>query len=527
MYKIFIVDDEQIVLDAIKVIIDRYMENASVVGTARNGKEAVEKIIAANPHVVLMDIQMPGINGIDAIREIKEHNGCIEFIIISAYEHFEYAREAVNLGVKEYIIKPINRFKLVEVIRKAINEIGRRDEKRRKELDNIEKMGNILPVLEHGFIYSVLMNRDFGDELVRYRDILGLSDEGGYIMVIEFGEKDEDIELSNKIGSSVKSSEFYRYFRDKLKCKYKCIVGPTIINRIVVFVPAEGCGGDEYGQRLRSIETAEYVIGLLGNHTGFDFRIGIGGRCGINDLNVSYEEALKALRESEGEEIIHIMDVKENNDSLKNLMGLEKRLIENIEAGKREALSNANIIFEYIEHYHGQDFRNRVMELMILVYRAAFNMGVHEDRFINYGQYIKEMAELEEASMRRWCENRIDHILKKIKENKDKNISKLIFQAKNFIDNNYMKDISLEEVSKLVGVSPQYFSRLFKEQTGGNFIEYLTRVRIEHSKELIRSTNKSVKEICFEVGYNDPNYFSRLFRKVVGISPTEYQYMLQ
>lgn len=100
-------------------------------------------------------------------------------------------------------------------------------------------------------------------------------------------------------------------------------------------------------------------------------------------------------------------------------------------------------------------------------------------------------------------------------------ISKTVLEAKNYIDINYRKELTLQDISRIVNVSPQYFSKLFKEETGFNFIEYLTNSRIEKAKELIKNSPMTMKEVCYEVGYNDPNY-SRLFKKIVGVSPTNY-----
>ena len=121
-----------------------------------------------------------------------------------------------------------------------------------------------------------------------------------------------------------------------------------------------------------------------------------------------------------------------------------------------------------------------------------------------------------------WCLNRIRYITKKIQFQKSEKGNCIIERSKNYINDYFHKDITLEELSKNMNISPQYFSRLFKEETGYNFIEYLTFVRIEQSKLLMHSTDMSIKEICYRVGYGDPNYFSRLFKKNTGLPPTTY-----
>ena len=99
----------------------------------------------------------------------------------------------------------------------------------------------------------------------------------------------------------------------------------------------------------------------------------------------------------------------------------------------------------------------------------------------------------------------------------------VIETAKEYIQNNYSKDISLDEISQAANISPYYFSKIFKEGTGEGFVEYLTRIRMDKAKELLTTTECSMKEICVMVGYADPNYFSRSFKKNVGVTPTEYK----
>ena len=105
----------------------------------------------------------------------------------------------------------------------------------------------------------------------------------------------------------------------------------------------------------------------------------------------------------------------------------------------------------------------------------------------------------------------------------DKRTNSTVDKAKEYINENYAKDISLDDVSREVDISPYYFSKVFKEETGENFIEYLTNIRIEKAKELLTETELSMKEICGSIGYSDPNYFSRTFKKNTGVTPTEYK----
>ena len=112
---------------------------------------------------------------------------------------------------------------------------------------------------------------------------------------------------------------------------------------------------------------------------------------------------------------------------------------------------------------------------------------------------------------------------KQIKLEKEYKASTVVQEAKNYIEDNYNKEIRLKDVAEAVAISPQYFCKIFKEELGVNFVDYLTSVRMEEAKKMIKQKKMSIKEICFTIGYNDPNYFSRLFKKIVGVSPTEFE----
>lgn len=174
MYRLIIVDDEQIVLDGLKFfLIEDTLDDIEVVATSSSGREAIAACEQYYPDIVLMDIKMPGINGIEAIEAIKKRHIDIRFVIISAYEQFEYAKQAVELGVSDYILKPINPDKVTEVLNKIKNEILVERNQRLREIkkNREKKLEKIIPVLEHGFIYSLLLNTDYRDELNKYHDL--------------------------------------------------------------------------------------------------------------------------------------------------------------------------------------------------------------------------------------------------------------------------------------------------------------------------------------------------------------------
>lgn len=528
VYKLMVVDDEQIVIDAVTHIINKYTHNVRVVAYAKNGRDAIEKARATHPDIILMDIRMPGINGIDAIAEIRNFYPDVKIAIISAFEQFEFAKQAMEFGVEHYILKPINRKILVDTIYKMINQIYEQQQKKNKELEIKEKFEKVIPYLEQGFIYSILLNTEFDEDLMRYMEIFDMDNSGGYIMILQFGDGEKATGLSNRIASSIMGLKNYPYVRDILKIKFKCkcIVGPVLINKIIVYVSCEEWK-DEYEFRLHTIALAEDILKNIRRKMQMECFIGIGGYKNNQEIIYSYNEAVKALLNNRGEPISHILDVcGEQSKYIHDIQAAES-LNAKIEMGDEEgAVSVFTRISDKINNLTNLalDVKKSILiEYMVMVHRIAIEAGIEEDTYLRYNDYVHEMFLFNNLDkLITWCITRIKYIARKIRNEKSKKGNSIIDKAKNYINENFQQEITLEELSRKLNVSPQYFSKLFKEETGYNFIEYLTFVRIDHSKHLMKSTDMTIKEVCYSVGYGDPNYFSRLFRKHTGLSPTVY-----
>jgi two-component system, response regulator YesN len=529
MYKLLIVDDEQIVLYSVKFIVENYMGNSLLTETARSGREAIEKAAVFRPDIVLMDIKMPGISGLDAIADIKKFHNSAVFIVMTAYEKFDFAKEALHLGAIDYINKPLSHGKLVASIENAIRIKDAERKKLELELDLEEKMAFILPALESGFIYSMVFSDDHTVEMESFRKILDISLNGGYVMTVEFGELKESGIVTSKIGASIKNQKFYPMLRDAIKESCTCIVGPVMLNRIITYVPCD-CDTEEYRQRIAALEIAAQVYKKLRDvATHVEFCIGIGKSYReLGDIYKSYEESLKAIGYANLGGIFHINDIPlERSFSRSYPENEEKLLLKYITSGEADACLVAfEHIFEWLRDENSgnkQDIASGLAELVVLLGRIAKDYGA-ADGYIAGKDYLKEFLAIDDINaIKAWMKNRIRSICEEISNIREKKLSGVIVSAKDYISKNYTKEITLEDVSKEVNVSPNYFSKLFKDETGSNFIDYLTMLRIEKAKKLLSDSKYVNKEICYQIGYSDPNYFSRIFKKIVGVTPTEYR----
>lgn len=528
MFKVMIADDEKVAIDSLKFIIERSFADAEIIATARSGREAIEKVEENVPDILFMDIHMPGINGIEAIREIRKRYTRIAIIVLTAFDQFEFAKEAVNLGVLEYLLKPVNRAKVVEVTGRAMDLVREEKEKRQRELELKEKLKYAGPVMENGFVYSLLFFDDSSSELFDYKRLFDIREDGGYVMTVEFVSGQNAGASSDKIGYSVQSQQFYPYFTETVKSLCQCIVGPVMLNRIVTVVPSDPKTG-EFASRLEAVSLAENLLQRLSERLNCSLRIGVGKIYRRFDmLSASYEESLKALRYLQGNGVMHYMDITARAAEVGSEYPeyKEKVLLQRVAAGDAEESINAfSCIFDWLKQEYGDQplkIKNKLLEIVFLVSHMSWEYepggGAAGDDCLEEMLSIGDLEEL-----RLWCKKRLENVIGQINSYRDYKAGGLTKRAKEYIKANYSKSITLEDVAREINISPQYLSKIFKEETGENFIDFLTGIRIRIAKTLLESNELSVKEICYSAGYSDPNYFSRIFKKIVGATPTEYR----
>ncbi|MEG0354441.1 MAG: response regulator, partial [Lachnospiraceae bacterium] len=424
MYRIMLVDDEGIMIDSMRYMIERNFKGVCDVESAKTGRGAIELAESFHPDIVFMDIQMPGINGIEAMEDMRANNQSTVFIVLSAYDKFNYARQAIDLGVLEYLTKPIRSEKIVEVLKKAMSEIDKKRKKKSDELAIREKLRTVVPVIEHSFIYTVLFQDARESAVENYKKLLGVEDSFGYMLVLECGDETDHGKLTNPVGASVALQKSYKELRESVKEFWTVIMGEPMANRVAMVIT---CQEDkmEYETRIRIIEDARVLLRKLTKQLSMSYQLGIGSVKPIEELSQSYQEALEALRNSVGK-VTHVEDIPtvctyEDNYPIQ----LETALFASVEKGNIRAVKEyGSQFFDWMEETASEEIdsiRLKVIEFVLWAEHFAFESGSMKTyHFCDRKSYLKELlqcAGLKELKI--WFMDKMEMATKNIEKKKE------------------------------------------------------------------------------------------------------------
>ncbi|MBQ1393994.1 MAG: DNA-binding response regulator [Lachnospiraceae bacterium] len=474
-------------------------------------EQDLEKYIQEiRPDAIILSFSCITANYIAAVKRIREINPQISICTCTAFYSQELIGELILQGIDGYLIHPVRKAQLQMVIQKMKDILVKRVQSERKKEKEEAYLSRIRMTLENGFIYCILYGGGSKEQLRAYKDALGVPDYGA-VLTVECGKQMLD---------SSKEELYRRRIKIALveipSTGNEIIVGPRIFNRFILYIPME----QEISEQEKK-ENQKHLEGILKKMISGEVRVFLGERYPLEEIYKSYQDALK--KQYKKKEIKRGIFLKrEKFIGHKEYTKLINQLLDSVKFGR----SNAEATFhKLLENMEGLTYRakvNKIVQILVLCCHAAYIEGDNELPFWDCGQMIKELDEPVE-NLERWANQKFEQILSIILQHQERNTSQIVKQAIEYIEEQYATEISLEEVAKYVGVTPQHFSKIFKMETGIKYVDWLSELRIERAKEYLMEEKYTVKEICFFVGYRDPNYFSRIFKKMVGVPPSKYR----
>ncbi|MFC0215080.1 helix-turn-helix domain-containing protein [Paenibacillus chartarius] len=518
MYKLLIADDELREREGLELMVSRMMPCQFEILHAENGRKAIQIAEERRPDIIFMDIQMPGIQGLDAVKEINRMLPGARIILVTAHEYFAYAKEAVTLGIKEYILKPAKRDEIIHILRKLIHELDEERGKRREELEVKEKLNRLLPLAENEMALMLLMDSIHEFDCEQLAELLDIRWEQGYAMVLSFPFKEQQ----DWNVFQTRRKELYEGVKPYIKSQLGCLISPLIGSRMAIFIPAASWEAGK-SPRAQSLNWGERLHAWIEASFGLSAAIGIGSlKKGFEGLRQSYQEAAAAASTaSSAEPICHADDLLLNGGGRSRITPEEERkLLDSLyRQNREEAGMRFSQVLERLFAEAGDNVpqcRDEIIALLISITRQQVHWSPAD--LLAHFDSAANIAMLRQAAI-----EQMERILEEVGKEREKRKFHAVERARMYLAECYKSDISLEQTAEYVNLSPFYFSKLFKLQTGETFIDYITRLRINEAKRLLELEELSFKEICYEVGYNDPSYFSRIFKKTTGFTPSEYR----
>lgn len=520
MYRVVIVDDERLIRQGLAKLINWEELGIEVAGEASNGADALALIGKVNPHIIICDIKMPVMNGLELLKKLREDGNMIKFIILSGYDNFGYVKEAMNYKVENYLLKPVNKEELGSTLLNIVDTLSKNllSKIRMRENTDIFKT-NILnrmvnnqisitelkdkldflkidlshccyqtAVIEMLNLNNQISKDDIGwksfailnissEILAQYESNICFSDVSGNVVILFFGINDENIHLA----------------------KLDLILKECLEN-IIKFLP------------LEVLITVGRIVDSL------------------DIVHLSYVDCFKMMDYKylmlKNDIVYYISDSIKNNLNIKINVDFDR--FENY-----LSICSKDKVYKFLDDICAQfvttqcmkpqDIRNKYIELVVSLVSVVKTLKLDILDIFFSQDILSGISSCETADeLNNWMKNLCTKVIDLLNEKKQKPKSKLD-EIIDFINENYTSEISIKTLSAHFKVNSAYLGQLFKVEVNDIFTDYLNKLRVENAKRLLLNTQSTASEISKKVGYNDSNYFYKIFKKYTGVFPSEFR----
>jgi len=532
MYKLLIVDDEALVREAIEDQMDWERLGFECIGSCEDGKEALDFINRHTPDVVLTDIGMPFMNGIELTRELSASFPKVKVIIFTGYDDFDFAQQALKLQAVDYILKPVTAAELEQVICKLRSEL----DSERNQMQDFEQLKRQLresqPLLKERFLERFAtspMTEKQKNENFNYFDIEW---DGSFVIELAI-EVDEFVWNQPKTLSDEELIRFavYNIAQEIIADRSGTLIFRDRENRVHVII--SGHQRDELHDV--STQVAEEIHSTITDYLPVKLSIGIGHVCSLTDkvqrLNQSALSALDYRFVIGTNQIICIWNMEQRKrPELLSLIDWESELVTKLKTGSPEEMDEwiGQIFIMFREHAFSFDICHMYLQRIVLtIMHTLYVMGIDSAQVFGANQApMNEMTKfVSMGEVEVWLKEQCAKVVGSIKSMREHQCVFQVAKAIEYIKLHYMDPkLSLKSVCYHVSMSSSYFSTIFKQTNGKTFVEFVTHLRMEKAKELLIVSALKSYEIAYAVGYSDPHYFSGAFKKHTGETPTDYRH---
>ncbi len=527
IYKVILVDDEDDVRGRISGLVNPAW-GFEVVGSAGNGSDALDLISSLKPHVVISDIRMPYINGLELAQIIQHEYPTVKVVFITGYGEFDYARQAIDLGVSSYLTKPVSKDDMFQVLLKLKKNLDEEHRERYNQEKILEHYRENLPFIIENYLLSVMMGRHSWRE-IEFLKNNGVDFDRNSAFLVGFVNLDSDVAPEDALGYegrkiSVRST--IHSILDQRGFRVHSILFNSGIIILIQELETHGLSKKLDQALLEVVQAAEQYLNVR-------LDMGISRMASTaGDLSRAYEEAVRALDLStfmNTGRIVHI-DQIENNPVKRLQLEREdiKKLEQELRFGTTESISEFVLILKekisVLSHEQSTDLQLFILKMANILFSAAESLGVDLYETLDK-DFITRITQF--RSLEQFFDWLLPQILKIRELGHSKGVSNAqlyLNKAQISIEENFRDpSLTIEKVCEDLGISVSYLSLLFKKEWNTTYIKVLTKVRIDRAKDLLDHSDMKIADIADSCGFSDVSYFSHSFKKQTGVSPRVYR----
>lgn len=523
-YKVLLVDDEPEVISIMQKKLDWEGLGFTVSGYAGNGVQALEMIEKDQPDVVMTDIRMPYMDGMELSKNIRESYPDMKIVLFTGFDEFEYAKQAIHLNISEYILKPVNAAELTETLEKIKTDLDK-DREDQKNVDAlIRYYQESLPAMQSRFVTMLLENQIAPEELAQEEKDYRIEITKPYIAAVIFHVS--TTHMPEGADYQVLRMAVWRYMNEHLRKKWKALLFSYQHNTVML---AQLSQEDDVN---RLTDECSMACRNSGHVTGALVSAGVGTAVSdIKDFRSSWLGAREALsyRVLYGTgKAINIHEITPAGNDYYEVGGEESvhTILQQIRMGNEESLNEAIDSYAKELSSHATSVNQYRVELSGLI-AALINFTRNNDIPESWGtdkDPYQNIVEMDQNSFIVWLKVTCRSMQERLSVLRESSGASYVEKAEAFVNDHYADSaLSLGEVCRKLGVSESYFSSVFKKETGQSFISYLTSYRMEKAASLLLETSDKSYVIGKKVGFEDANYFSYVFKKQYGVSPSKYR----
>lgn len=530
MYRVILVDDEAVIRQGIRKIIQRFAPDWEVVGEAEDGVSGLQQIFRLQPDLVILDFRMPGLNGLECCERIAAESPRIHRIILTAYQDFQLAKEAIRHGVLGFITKPLDRGELLDTLAKAAALVDKEREDQTQLSLLRHTVNKAAPLARQLYYHHFLHGHDLNDLerfLLESGHGLPFDPENDHVVVLAVGPDWIEPDRFSAFDVELFLYALTKFVQEWLDGRPRSFVLQDHAGQVVVLLSFSSESASEAASEAAGL--AERLRADVLDAFKRTVTIGMSGVHPYAETPAAYQEASLAVtyrfvrgggqvlasEKLQDEQQLPVQLVSRMDASLELLMqGAEEAAYDALDELVSSATLAPDQLKQVIVHY--------MLRLAVQLKQMDLDVGETSGKSLQ-GWLTELEGAATRASLMDKIKAMIQQLCRSILKERSMTDLKSAEKAKQYVRDYLSEGVSLQAAADHMGMNASYFSRWFKYATNRNFVDYLKECRIESAKELLREGNANLPEISERIGYADVKHFSRVFKELTGYTPTEYK----